>query len=107
LKFSVVTRIKHASAARWIGLYWKGTRDKGFIIHPNNTRFEVFVDANFSGNWDPKTQEKDKEANTMRVLNVSTQLIRKGKMKLGYYYNCGPAGHTMKMDGCIHATMDL
>jgi hypothetical protein len=32
------------------------------------------------------------------VLDVSTQLILKRRMKLGYCCNCGPAGHTMKMD---------
>jgi hypothetical protein len=53
--------MEHASAVRWIGRYLKGTRTKGFIIHPNSTGLEVFVDAEFSGNWDPEIAHFDKD----------------------------------------------
>jgi hypothetical protein len=48
-RFSVYPKVEHASAVRWIDRYLKGTRDKGFIIKPNSTGLEVFVDADFSG----------------------------------------------------------
>jgi hypothetical protein len=60
-RFSVDPKVEHASAVRWIGRYLKGTRDKGFIIKPDSTGLEVFVDADFSGNWDPEVAHMDKD----------------------------------------------
>jgi hypothetical protein len=46
---------EHGKAVRWIGRYLKGTRTDGTILKPNNERgLEVFVDADFAGNWDPQ-----------------------------------------------------
>ena len=43
----------HGKAIRWLARYLKATRDKGLILRPNPSRnLEVFVDADFSGNWD-------------------------------------------------------
>ena len=43
----------HARAIRWLAKYLKGTRDKGFTMTPDITKgIEVFVDADFAGNWD-------------------------------------------------------
>jgi hypothetical protein len=54
--------MEHASAVRWIARYLKGTRDsKGFIIRPDDTGLEVFVDADFSGNWDEGIAHFDKD----------------------------------------------
>jgi hypothetical protein len=39
----------------------KGTRDKGFIIRPDGSGLEVFVDADFSGNWDADIAHFDKD----------------------------------------------
>ena len=45
----------HAKAIRWLGRYLKSTKDKGLILRPDSSRdLEVFVDADFSGNWDNK-----------------------------------------------------
>ena len=45
----------HAIAIRWLGRYLKSTKDKGLVLRPDNSRdLEVFVDADFSGNWDSK-----------------------------------------------------
>ena len=45
--------MEHAKALRWLGRYLKGTRDKGLILRTSNAiELEVFVDADFSGNWD-------------------------------------------------------
>jgi len=38
--------------------YLKGTRDKGTILRPDKTKgLEVYVDADFAGNWDPREFE--------------------------------------------------
>ena len=43
---------------RWLGRYLKGTRDKGTILRPVEGKgLEVFVDADFAGNWDPEEHE--------------------------------------------------
>jgi hypothetical protein len=42
--------------------YLKGTRDKGLILKPRKGKgLEVFVDADFSGNWDPSNPGKDRD----------------------------------------------
>jgi hypothetical protein len=49
----------HREAVKQIGRYLLGTRDKGFVVLPDmNKSFECYVDADYSGNWDP-TQSED------------------------------------------------
>ena len=48
-------KIEHTRAMRWLGRYLKGTVDKGTALRPDPSRgLEVYVDADFAGNWDPK-----------------------------------------------------
>lgn len=55
-------RKEHGDAVRWLGRYLKGTRDKGTILHPMPNRdLEVYVDASFCGDWDPKTAAEDRD----------------------------------------------
>ena len=60
-RFSIAPKEEHGKALKWVGRYLKGTRDKGTLIKPDKSRgLEVHVDADFSGNWDPKeTQDRD------------------------------------------------
>ncbi len=45
--------MEHGQAVRWIGRHLKGTKDKGTILTPDKSKsLEVFVDADFTGNWD-------------------------------------------------------
>ena len=61
-RFAEQPKESHAKAIRWIARYLKGTKDKGLIINPNpNKGLHVYVDADFSGNWDPKSPEKDRD----------------------------------------------
>jgi len=55
--FSANPRQPHADAVKWLGRYLKGTRDKGLILIPTGTSFDVYVDADFAGNW--KSSEAD------------------------------------------------
>jgi len=50
-RFSANPKQPHADAVKWLGRYLKGTRDKGMILKPTGTSFDVYVDANFAGNW--------------------------------------------------------
>jgi hypothetical protein len=60
-RFSIDPKMEHASAVRWIGWYLQGMCTEGFIICPNSTGLEVFVDADFSGNWDSEIVRFDKD----------------------------------------------
>jgi hypothetical protein len=52
-RFSTDPKQEHGKALRWLGRYLKATRDKGTILKPNGDKdMEVFIDADFSGNWD-------------------------------------------------------
>jgi hypothetical protein len=60
-RFATAPKVQHAEAIKWLGRYLKGTRDKGLILHPDGVSgLEVYVDADFVGNWDPAdTQSRD------------------------------------------------
>ena len=52
-RFCSDPKTEHGNAVRWIARYLKGTKDKGIHLRPQLDRsFEVFVDADFAGNWD-------------------------------------------------------
>lgn len=52
-RFTSEPKMKHAKAIRWIARYLAGTKNKGFAMNPDTSKgIEVYVDADFSGNWD-------------------------------------------------------
>jgi Reverse transcriptase (RNA-dependent DNA polymerase) len=54
-RFATAPKKEHGEAVRWLVRYLKGTRDKGFILHPEREKgLELYVDADFSGNWNHK-----------------------------------------------------
>jgi len=52
-RFQSDPKESHAKAVKRIGRYLLATRDKGYIINPNQERtlLECYADADFSGNW--------------------------------------------------------
>ena len=57
-RFTHSPKMVHAKAIRWLARYLKSTRTKGFIIKPDLSKgMEVYVDADFSGNWNRKDSE--------------------------------------------------
>jgi len=58
-RFSSDPKEHHGHAVRWIGRYLAGTKDKGIIFRPKSESFQVYVDADFSGNWSQDTAEWD------------------------------------------------
>lgn len=60
-RFSADPKQEHGDAIRWLAKYLKGTRDKGMVLKPTKERqLEVFVDADFAGNWHPdETDDRD------------------------------------------------
>ncbi|CAJ1929167.1 unnamed protein product [Cylindrotheca closterium] len=63
-RFSTCPKKEHGKAVRWLARYLKGIKDKGLILRPDRTKgLEVYVNADFAGNWDPKEYE---DCNTAR-----------------------------------------
>ena len=60
-RFCSDPKIEHGKAIRWLGQYLRLTRDKGTILRPEHNRdLEVYVDADFAGNFDKSdTQNRD------------------------------------------------
>ena len=53
-------KAEHGKAIKWLGRYLHGTRTKGIISKTATDQqhdFEVFVDADFSGNWKAEDAE--------------------------------------------------
>ena len=50
-RFCSDPRVEHGQAVKWIGRYLYKTRDKGLILKPSGSSFDVYVDADFAGNW--------------------------------------------------------
>jgi hypothetical protein len=58
-RFSESPKEDHTQAVKLIGRYLLGTRNKGLEYNPSDKSFEVFSDADFSGNWEPTIAEFD------------------------------------------------
>lgn len=53
-RFGSNPKKEHGDAVRYVARYLAGTRDKGIILQPDKSRsFDVYVDADFCGAWDP------------------------------------------------------
>ena len=63
-RFSSNPRKEHGEALKHIGRYLKGTQDKGIYMKPTSDEFEVWADADFSGNW--LKEEAEFDSNTAR-----------------------------------------
>ncbi len=54
-RFAIDPKVEHAQALKHLGRYLKATRKMGTILKPiEGMDLEVYVDADFCGNWDPK-----------------------------------------------------
>ena len=61
-RFSADPKREHGDAIRWLARYLRGTRDKGMTFTPDKSLgLEVFVDADFAGNWDRNEAAGDRD----------------------------------------------
>lgn len=58
---------EHTEAVLHICRYLKGTQDKGIILDPSQNTFELYVDADFCGNWDSATAAEDRSTALSRM----------------------------------------
>jgi hypothetical protein len=52
-------KIQHTAAVKRIGRYLLGTKDRGFIMKPNQEGMECWVDAAHASEWNNKTASSD------------------------------------------------
>ncbi|KAI2512113.1 hypothetical protein MHU86_2200 [Fragilaria crotonensis] len=78
-------RFQHGKALKWLGRYLVGSRDKGMIYSPSNQSFDVYVDASFTGDWDPENAEWDPDTARSRtgyvILYASCPVIWASKLQ--------------------------
>ncbi|KAI2491170.1 G-protein coupled peptide receptor [Fragilaria crotonensis] len=79
-------RLQHGKALKWLGRYLVGSRDKGMIYSPaTNQSFDVYVDASFTGDWDPEYADWDPDTARSRtgyvILYASCPVIWASKLQ--------------------------
>jgi hypothetical protein len=53
-------KVEHTKAVEWLTRYLMGTCDQGYIIESDPTKsVEIYVDADFVGNWDLELAGQD------------------------------------------------
>jgi hypothetical protein len=52
-------KVEHGNGVKWLGRYLQGTKDKGIILKPKGSSFDIYVDADFAGNWNKDEATKD------------------------------------------------
>jgi hypothetical protein len=58
-RFTSDPKVEHSNALKWLGRYLAKTKDKGLILRPEGDQFEVYVDADFAGNWNSEDAMND------------------------------------------------
>jgi len=72
-RFASDPRSPHGNAVRWIGRYLATSKDKGITFTPDESKsFEVYVDADFSGNWAKDAAEWDTDTARSRTGFIIT-----------------------------------
>jgi hypothetical protein len=79
-RFTESPKACHARALRWLGKYLLKMRNRGLILKPQKGNgLEVYVDADFSRNWDPKLLEGDQDTACSRhgyiIMNEGCPMI--------------------------------
>ena len=65
--FSADPKWAHANVVRWIGRYLLATRDNGLILKLSGNSFDVYVNSDFSRNWDPEGAPDDPDMARSRM----------------------------------------
>ena len=73
-RFSANPKTEHGNAVKHIGRYLRGTRDKGIYLKVSDVSFEVWADADFSGNWRKEEALEDSDTARSRSGYIITYL---------------------------------
>jgi len=67
-RFCEDPKVSHTQAVEHIGKYLLGTRNEGIFIQPDKTSsIDVYVDADFVGNWNRSTAQLDESTSKSRT----------------------------------------
>eukprot|EP00978_Attheya_sp_CCMP212_P001297 scaffold2708_cov54-Attheya_sp.AAC.1 len=85
-RFSSDPKVEHVKALRWLGRYLYATRKKGTILRPvENKDLEVYVDADFSGNWESEGAAWDTDTARSRhgylIMYAGCPILWKSQMQ--------------------------
>eukprot|EP00978_Attheya_sp_CCMP212_P007898 scaffold18354_cov48-Attheya_sp.AAC.3 len=86
-RFSSDPKVEHGKAIRWLGRYLYATRDEGTILKPieNKDLEEVYVDTDFSGNWDYEGASEDMDTAQSRhgyiIMYAGCPILWKSQMQ--------------------------
>ena len=84
-RFTSNPKANHAKAIQWIARYLKGTRNKGFVMKPDIAKgLEVYVDADFSGNWnkeDALNQETARSRHGYIIKFMNCPIVWKSQLQ--------------------------
>jgi len=85
-RFTADPKYPHVEAIRWLVRYLIGTRTQGYYIDPSSKRgLEVYVDADFSGNWDPTMPEMDRDTARSRhgyiIMYMGAPIVWKSQLQ--------------------------
>ena len=84
-RFTEHPKVEHAKAVRWLARYLKGTRNKGIILRPDETKhLHMYVDADFSGNWSSAESDDRNSARSRHgyaITYLSCPIIWKSQMQ--------------------------
>jgi Reverse transcriptase (RNA-dependent DNA polymerase) len=84
-RFASNPKKEHGKAVEWLCRYLASTRDKGIILKPTEQSFDVYVDADYVGNWDPETASNDIDTARSRtgyvVFYAGCPIIWKSKLQ--------------------------
>jgi hypothetical protein len=69
-RFIVNPEKEHGEVIKWLGRYLKGTCNKGLILKLDGVSgLEVYVDADFVGNWDPQDMLSQDSARSRHLVH--------------------------------------
>eukprot|EP00978_Attheya_sp_CCMP212_P016930 scaffold44736_cov62-Attheya_sp.AAC.2 len=99
-RFSSDSKVEHGKAIRWLGRYlYAATRDKGTILKPiENKDLEVYVDADFSGNWDYEGVAEDMDTAQSRhgyiIMYARCPILWKSQMQMEFAWSTMESEYT-------------
>ena len=85
-RFSTDPRREHGQALRWLGKYLKDNVNEGTTLQPEKGRgLEVWVDADFSGNWNrPESEYRDtaRSRHGYVIMYEGCPILQKSQLKI-------------------------
>jgi hypothetical protein len=97
-RYSSDPKMKHGQVARWLIRYLKGTKHQGTIFTPDESKgLEVYVDATFLQDWDPRFALEDPETARSRhgfaIKYAGCTIMSKSQLQSEIYLSATEAEH--------------